>query len=397
MSRQRIRASVLESSTEPCPQCGGSGHVRSVSSVALQLLRSLEEVLMKGATHNLVVRTRTDVALYVLNHKRGHLRDLENAFKVSLAVIADPTVSGQQSFVIDRGEQVHTLEAAKALLAAQAAATPIAPEEAFEDEEAFDLETESEVETDETEGLSEGAAGDEAGADGAATGEGSRRRRRRRRRGRGVGGGEARESGMPREEAVAHEASSSAEEIIDVEEGEDEESGEPHDQARSEQGSGERRPRRRGRRGGRRRRGGGDEGLAGSIADELSPIQASEVTSAVADFDGYSSRRSAPLADETAGTESSVQQPAAESQPPQPSPAMSEAETAAQESEKARRRSTVREKVSFAPTSQAEPLAPSNHQASPDEAPAEPARETATEAPQPRRAGWWSRRFGGGG
>ncbi|HEY6834535.1 MAG TPA: Rne/Rng family ribonuclease, partial [Pseudolabrys sp.] len=47
MSRQRIRASVLESSTEPCPQCGGSGHVRSVSSVALQLLRGLEEILMK--------------------------------------------------------------------------------------------------------------------------------------------------------------------------------------------------------------------------------------------------------------------------------------------------------------------------------------------------------------
>ena len=85
---------------------------------------------MKGATHNLVVRTRTDVALYVLNHKRGHLRDLESSFKVTLSVIADPTVSGQQSFIIDRGEQVHTLEAAKALLAAQAAASPSQVEEA---------------------------------------------------------------------------------------------------------------------------------------------------------------------------------------------------------------------------------------------------------------------------
>ncbi len=155
MSRQRIRASVLESSTEPCPQCGGSGHVRSVSSVALQLLRGLEEILMKGATHNLVVRTRTDVALYVLNHKRGHLRDLENSFKVTLAVIADATVSAQQSFVIDRGEQVHTLEAAKALLAAQVAAFPSQVEEAYDEEEAFDVEVESEVETDETEGLTE--------------------------------------------------------------------------------------------------------------------------------------------------------------------------------------------------------------------------------------------------
>src|ERR671937_672932 len=149
MSRQRIRASVLESSTEPCPQCGGSGHVRSVSSVALQLLRGIEEILMKGATHNLVVRTRTDVALYVLNHKRGHLRDLENSFKVTLSIIADATVSGQQSFIIDRGEQVHTLEAAKALLAAQAASVSAAPEETYEDEEAFDAEFESEVETEE--------------------------------------------------------------------------------------------------------------------------------------------------------------------------------------------------------------------------------------------------------
>ena len=110
---------------------------------------------MKGATHNLVVRTRTDVALYVLNHKRGHLRDLENAFKVSLAVVADPTVSGQQSFVIDRGEQVHTLEAAKALLVAQIAAAPPPSEEPFDEDEAFDLETEAEVEVDESEGLAD--------------------------------------------------------------------------------------------------------------------------------------------------------------------------------------------------------------------------------------------------
>ena len=73
---------------------------------------------MKGATHNLVVRTRTEVALYVLNHKRGHLRDLENGFKVAIAISAD---AAQQAFVIDHGEQVHTLEAAKALIAAQAA------------------------------------------------------------------------------------------------------------------------------------------------------------------------------------------------------------------------------------------------------------------------------------
>ena len=195
MSRQRIRASVLESSTEPCAQCGGSGHVRSVSSVALQLLRGIEEILMKGATHNLVVRTRTDVALYVLNHKRGHLRDLESAFKVSLAIVADPTVSGQQSFIIDRGEQVHTLEAAKSLLVAQAAASPPQVDEPYDEEEGFDLETEAEVETEETEGLAEEAAGGEVV--GETDADGQRRKRRRRRRGRS---GEPREGGAPRED-----------------------------------------------------------------------------------------------------------------------------------------------------------------------------------------------------
>ena len=84
MSRQRIRTSVLESSTEKCPHCGGTGHMRSVSSVALQLLRAIEEMLLKGPTHNLIVRTRPDIALYVLNHKRAHLQGLEERFRVTL-------------------------------------------------------------------------------------------------------------------------------------------------------------------------------------------------------------------------------------------------------------------------------------------------------------------------
>ena len=297
MSRQRIRASVLESSTEPCPQCGGSGHVRSVSSVALQLLRGLEEILMKGATHNLVVRTRTDVALYVLNHKRGHLRDLESSFKVTLSVIADPTVSGQQSFIIDRGEQVHTLEAAKALLAAQVAAYPPQIEEAYDEEEPFDIEVESEVETDETEGLTdEAGAGEEGGGETEADGS-PRRKRRRRRRGRS---GEPREGAPARDDNEAarapFEAAAAPGIVTDDSEMDEDESDEQPGQARADQApNGERRPRRRGRRGGRRRRGGLEDGLAGSIADELGPAAAPEVSSAVADFDGNPAQPSLPV------------------------------------------------------------------------------------------------------
>lgn len=400
MSRQRIRASVLESSTDPCPHCGGTGHVRSVSSVALQLLRGLEEILMKGATHNLVVRTRTDVALYVLNHKRGHLRDLENGFKVTLSVIADASVSGPQAYVIDRGEQVHTLEAAKALLAAQAAASPPPlAEEAYDDEE-FDSELESEVETEETEGLTE----EQAAGDATPEQDGQRGRKRRRRR-RGRGGqrdGEAREDGAPASAegvvAAASEGEEDAEAEQDGEEGEEQ-------TARGEQQGADARRRRRGRRGGRRRRGGGEEGLAGSIGDELGGNPPPEATDAVADFDSAGSETApsiahsehiTPVEPQMSQPEPHMSAPVEAPVQPAPSAAVAEEEPAADD-KAARRRSTVREKVSFLSSS---PSEPATQVAAPEPVapPApEPAPEAASETPAaPRRAGWWSRRFGGG-
>jgi ribonuclease E len=388
MSRQRIRASVLESSTEPCPHCGGSGHVRSVASVALQLLRSLEEALMKGGTHNLTVRTRTDVALYVLNHKRGHLRDLEDGFKVTLSVIADESISGQQSFVIDRGEQVHTLEAAKAILAARAASHPPEIEELVSDEDDI-FEAEAEFDGEEA-----AAEANDSGSE--ADGEnGPRRKRRRRRRGRGS---ETRDAAQDAEASgLALDASNDAVSHSDDDTADDE-SEDQDGEARADQSSDEeRRPRRRGRRGGRRRRGTGndnaasDEGLVATITDDLGPVPASEASEAVADL--------AEPAVETPHEEPA--QP--EAPAPQPEPA-AEAETPDEGGKPSRRRSTVRERVSFlfgdAPA-EAEaapaPVVTDNTPAEPAAMPVEPSpapqpTET-TEAAQPKR-GWWSRRSG---
>lgn len=383
MSRQRIRASVLESSTEQCLQCGGSGHVRSVSSVALQLLRGLEELLMKGATHNLVVRTRTDVALYVLNHKRGHLRDLENSFKVTLAVIADPTVSGQPSFIIDRGEQVHTLEAAKALLAAQVASYPSLSEENFDEEdEPFDSESEPEVETDETEGLtSDSLIGQENSKE--TEGESHKRRRRRRRRGRS---GETREGEPAHDNNDAARISSNTDTITEERESDEQ----PH-MVRADQAHGsERRPRRRGRRGGRRQRSGMEDGLAGSIIDELKPTSAPEAASAVSDFDGNPPESSLRVV-QTKSLASQIDQEVTRR--------ASEAEIS-QEAERVapRRRSTVREKVSLLTNIQPTETSSVSYglAAEPPVASTAPA-QSASEAPaqtQPRRPGWWSRHFG---
>ena len=105
MSRQRIRASVLESTTQVCEVCGGTGHVRSKSSVALHCIRGIEEYLLKNTTHNITVRALPDIALYLLNQKRDTIVDLEKRFGLSIVIEADGHV-GSQHFLIERGEAV---------------------------------------------------------------------------------------------------------------------------------------------------------------------------------------------------------------------------------------------------------------------------------------------------
>ena len=155
MSRQRIRTSVLESSTEKCPYCGGTGHVRSVSSLALQVLRALEEQMMKGATHNLIARTRPDVALYVLNQKRAHLRALEERFAITITVSADATSLRRWLSRSIAASRCIRPEAARAIAEQnQSSAAPLEEEDDLEDAAALETDDvdaeedgESEVET----------------------------------------------------------------------------------------------------------------------------------------------------------------------------------------------------------------------------------------------------------
>ena len=212
MSRQRIRASVLESSTDKCALCGGTGHVRSVSSVALQLLRLIEETLLKGATHNLTVRTRTDIALYLLiTSASADCLTLQ----IVVTINADAAMGGQQPFLIEKGEQVFTVEQARAI--AQQPAAPHA-DEAEELADAGQPDTEVEDAADESEDTGEAMdlepAREEARSE---TGEGGRGRRRRRRRGRRNGEGRPADGFEPAPVADAP-AMSAADEAEDAEE-----------------------------------------------------------------------------------------------------------------------------------------------------------------------------------
>ena len=103
MSRQRMRASVLESATETCPTCAGLGYVRSPSSVSIHVLRAIEEHLIRSAKNNVTVKTRLNTALYLLNNKRTSIDDLEARFGVTITIEADESV-GQNHLVIERGD-----------------------------------------------------------------------------------------------------------------------------------------------------------------------------------------------------------------------------------------------------------------------------------------------------
>ncbi|MGH6865038.1 MAG: ribonuclease E/G, partial [Methyloceanibacter sp.] len=101
MSRQRLRTGMLEGSTTSCPICQGTGIVRSVESVALDILRSIEDRLITDGVMPLVATTAVDVALYILNQKRSHLKDIEYRYKIPVTVTANQEMHISQ-FVIER-------------------------------------------------------------------------------------------------------------------------------------------------------------------------------------------------------------------------------------------------------------------------------------------------------
>ena len=70
MSRQRLRSSLGESHQIVCPRCTGQGTIRSLESLALSVLRVIEEDAMKEKTGKIVAQLPVDVATYLLNEKR---------------------------------------------------------------------------------------------------------------------------------------------------------------------------------------------------------------------------------------------------------------------------------------------------------------------------------------
>jgi ribonuclease E len=233
MSRQRLRPSLAEASTQPCPHCGGTGFIRSVESTALYVLRSIEEEGIRRRSAEVCIYVPTTVALYILNQKRESLAQIEARYGVRVMVARDDTLI-PPAFRLERLRAYGAGEAPPLPRSIQAPA--------IEDDEEDDEEETPEQEEEDIEAAPPRGAGAEAEAASEQEGDEDRGRRRRRRRRRR--GDEPRE-GRAAPATPAPEAAEPPAEAGETP------AREPHEAAEEERDGDDRRRRRRGRRGGR--------------------------------------------------------------------------------------------------------------------------------------------------
>jgi ribonuclease E len=171
MSRQRLRPGMLESTTQPCPHCHGTGLIRSDDSMALTVLRALEEEGTRKRSREVLLKAPVGIVNYLINQKREHVALIETRYGMSVRIEADPMLVSPD----------YSIEKFKTALRA-VPETPVisghaglmgAPVEEEPEPDAEDLPEEDEAEAE--------------AADGAGEGEGqpNRKKRRRRRRRRG--------------------------------------------------------------------------------------------------------------------------------------------------------------------------------------------------------------------
>jgi ribonuclease E len=160
MSRQRLRPGMIEATTKSCPHCHGTGRVRSDDSMALALLREIEEEGVRQRSKEVLIVAPVEIANYLLNQKREHIAMIEARFGLSVRVEGDPSLISPD-YRVERFKTASRVIPTPESLNLPAVAYPEAEEE--EDEEPAEDALE--------------AASDEKPS-------GKRKRRRRRRGGR---------------------------------------------------------------------------------------------------------------------------------------------------------------------------------------------------------------------
>ena len=102
LSRQRLRSSFMESSYVQCPHCMGAGVVPSIQTAAIILFRHLQEKLLAKSAQKIIMTVPTDVAIYLLNHKRAELAAMESEFETEIVIVGDDSLMNIDQYSIQR-------------------------------------------------------------------------------------------------------------------------------------------------------------------------------------------------------------------------------------------------------------------------------------------------------
>ena len=170
MSRQRLRPGMLEATTQPCHACHGTGIVRSDDSLALSILRQLEEEGTRRRSREVLLTAPVGIVNFIMNTKREYLAAIEARYGISIRIEADP-------MLVSPDYKVEKFKTATRRV--QAAAPVVSMDSALMD--SIEAEAEETAEAEAT------TVDSPAGIVAAATGEedAPRKKRRRRRGGRG--------------------------------------------------------------------------------------------------------------------------------------------------------------------------------------------------------------------
>jgi ribonuclease E len=199
MSRQRLRPGMLESTTQPCAHCHGTGLIRSDDSMALQVLRQLEEEGTRKRSKEVLLRAPVAVVNYLMNQKREHIALIEARYDMAVRIEADPSLISPDYSIEKFKTATRVISAAMASVIS-AESTMMPDLEEGEEDVPFDEDIEDAAEDEAVEEGDEassfaarGESRAEAGSGDGAPGKKKRRRRRRRRGASAMGEGSATE------------------------------------------------------------------------------------------------------------------------------------------------------------------------------------------------------------
>jgi ribonuclease E len=186
MSRQRLRPGMLESTTQPCQHCHGTGLIRSDDSMALQILRALEEEGTRKRSKEVLLRAPIAVVNFLMNQKREHIALIEARYGMSVRVEGDPVMISPDFTIEKFKTATRVVHENPAAISGNASMMGAAVDD-IEDPDLPDPDEEDASDEAETSDSQAEAQADGQGGDGTVR---KKRRRRRRRRGGSNANGE---------------------------------------------------------------------------------------------------------------------------------------------------------------------------------------------------------------